>query len=144
MKNAILTLVLSFLCLNVGFSQFNLGAGGQLITDDTIFGIQGKALFEINDQFDAAGTFTFHLDDNADWTIDLDAHYTLLEISESFNIAPLAGLSITSEPGNTAVGLNLGGFFDFIMGEKERHIYIEPKVILGGVSSFVISAGLML
>lgn len=144
MKKTILTLIVGLSMLTFGYSQLNLGAGGQLISDGTIFGVQGKALYGVNESFDAAGTFTYHLESGVDWTIDLDAHYKLLTISDNFNIAPLAGLSITSTVVSTEVGLNLGAMFDFTMGEKERHIYVEPKIVVGGVKSFVIAAGLLL
>lgn len=143
MKKYLLILAVVMSSSVIGFGQFHFGAGGQLISNGTIFGVQGKTLYQINETFDASGTFTYHLGSSLDWTIDLDAHYTILEISDSFHISPLAGLSITSAVDNK-VGLNVGGIIDFIAGEKEKRVYIEPKVILGGVSSFVLSGGILL
>lgn len=143
MKKTILSLFIGICAMTMGHSQINLGAGAQLISDGTIFGVQGKGMYGVNESFDGVATFTWHLKDNIDWTLDLDAHYKLLTISDNFNIAPLAGLSITSAVG-TEVGLNVGAMFDFIMGERQRHIYIEPKIVIGGVKSFVIAGGLML
>lgn len=143
MKKYLLSLVFLFVACYMGFGQFNFGAGGHLIGDGTHFGVQGKALYAVNDNVDAAAAFTFHLGDTYEWTIDADAHYNLLEISDNIKIAPFAGLTYTNAV-DSKIGLNLGGFIDFVAGEKERHIYIEPKVVVGGLSSFVLSAGLLL
>lgn len=123
-------------------SQFHFGAGAQLIFDGSVFGAQGKALYEINETYRGVGTFTWHLDDSIDWTIDLDAQYKLLEISDNFNISPLAGLAIINLPADTDIGINLGAFFDFIVGD-DKHVYVEPKFIISGSSSLAVSAGIM-
>lgn len=149
MKKCIFTLSFIICSYVFGFSQFHFGAGLQLISEGTDFGGQGKAVYEINDNFDVAGTFTYHFGNTPDWTIDLDAHYTILELSDNFHISPLAGLSYSKDVADMGevknkLGLNLGGILDFIAGEKERHVYIEPKVIIGGVKSFVIAGGILL
>ena len=122
-----------------GISQFHFGGGGQLIFDSTIFGAQGKLFYEYDETWRGAGSFTLHFNDGINWTIDLDAHYLLLDIGESFNLAPVAGLAITNFDSGSDIGINLGAFID--LNFESRHIYIEPKIVLSGVRSVVVSGG---
>lgn len=143
MRNIICTLVLLASFCTLGMSQFSFGAGAQLIFDGSVFGIQGKALYEIDETWRGAGTFTIHLEDGVDWTIDLDAQYKLLEVSENFDLAPVAGLSITNfEFIGSEIGINLGAFIDFVPSDS-FHIYIEPKINIGGYESFALSGGIL-
>lgn len=130
------------------FSQFNFGAGAQLIFDGSVIGVQGKALYEWDETWRGAGTFTLHLEDFIDWTIDLDAHYKLLQVSDNFDLAPIGGISITSfsgvltASGGTEIGINLGAFIDFVPSDS-YHIYVEPKINIGGYESIAISGGIL-
>ena len=89
-------------CFMVGFatmgtSQFHFAAGAQLVLDSpSAFGVQGKALYDVNESWRGSGTFTLYLDDFYSYGIDLDVHYTGLEIGDGFTLAPVAGLNITS------------------------------------------------
>lgn len=140
-NNLIKVIVLCFFS-TAAFSQFHFGAGAQLQFDGSIFGIQGKAFYEYDDAWRGSGTFTFHLDDVANYSIDLDAQYKLLDISDNFNLAPLAGLSILNfDFIGTELGLNLGAFLDFDLDGK--HVYAEPKILfVNGGNTLVVSAGL--
>lgn len=146
MKKILFTFVLLVSLSTIGFSQFSFGAGAQLIFDGSAFGIQGKALYEVDETWRGAGTFTIHLEDGLDWTIDLDAQYKLIEVSENFDLAPLAGLSITRFGilgfSDTEIGINLGAFIDFVPSDS-FHIYVEPKLNIGGYESFALSAGIL-
>ena len=146
MKNIVLTVCLFFSFLTVGMSQFSFGAGAQLIFDGSVFGVQGKALYEINDSWRAAGAFTYHLEDFFDYTIDLDAQYKALEVSDNFDLAPLAGLSISRFSvlgfGTTDTGINLGAFIT--IGGDNLNFYIEPKLRIGdGGDGLIVSGGVL-
>ena len=143
MKHTLITLFFLISFITTGISQFNFGAGAQLVFDGGVFGLQGKALYEINDTWRSAGTFTFHLDNFYNWTIDLDAQYKLLEVSDNFDLAPIAGLSIVNaDIIDTEIGINLGAFIDFVPSDS-YHIYVEPKLVVGNLSSLVISGGIL-
>lgn len=141
MKNLILSIMLCFFSQAL-LSQINFGAGTQLIFDSSVLGFQGKALYEWDDTWRAAGTFTFHLKSGIDWTADFDAHYKLLKVSDNFDLSPIGGISITSFTGGTEIGINLGAFIDFVPDDS-YHIYIEPKINLGGYESLAVSAGVL-
>ncbi len=146
MKKFLPFILLIFLFTNTGISQFNFAAGAQLLFDGSVFGIQGKALYTVDDTWRGAGSFTLHLETGVDWTIDLDAHYMALEINDNFNLSPMAGLGITRYGvagfSDTEIGINLGAFIDFPVGETLT-VYVEPKINLGGYDSFGISGGVM-
>jgi len=63
----------------------------------------------------------------------------LLNISDNFNLAPFGGLNYVSAASDNDIGLNLGAFID--LNFQERHIYLEPKIILGDANALVVSAG---
>ena len=143
MTKLLFTLFLFVSFISVSNGQFNFGAGAQLIFDGGVFGLQGKALYEVDDTWRGAGTFTLHLEKGVNWTIDLDAHYKLLEVSDNFDLAPFAGLGITNfDFIGTEIGINLGAFIDFVPSDS-YHIYIEPKINIGGYESLAISGGIL-
>ncbi len=121
---------------------FRFGAGAQLIFDGSVFGVQGKAMKGINEQFNFAGGFTIHLEDGVDWSIDLDAHYLLLEVGNEVGFKPFAGLNILKHVGDTEIGINLGAFFD-VLKSGDYQFYVEPKLVVGGYDSLVVSGGIL-
>ncbi len=141
-KNLLLSFAFIITFTTFGQAQFNFGAGAQLIFDGSVFGVQGKALYEWDETWRGAGTFTVHLKEGLDWTIDLDGQYKLLKVSDNFDLAPLAGLGILKGSSTTDIGLNLGAFIDFVPSDS-YHIYIEPKIVLGGADAFTISGGIL-
>ena len=146
MKKYLQAVVLVFLFASTGMSQFNFGAGAQILFDGSVFGIQGKALYTVDESWRGAGSFTIHLKELVDWSIDVDVHYTALEISENFNLAPFAGLGMTRFGilglSSTEIGINLGAFFELAASES-IDVYIEPKLNVGGYESFGISGGIL-
>ena len=151
MRKILFTFLLFVSFITMSNAQFNFGAGAQLVLEGTGFGLQGKALTEINETWRGAGAFTIYLTDGPNWAIDLDAQYKLLEVSDNFNFAPLAGLSIISSPsvtvlnvtaGGTDIGINLGAFFDFVPSDS-YHIYVEPKFVIGAGDFIAISGGIL-
>ena len=146
MKNLFLVLIGLFMFSSSADAQVRFGAGAQLIFDNSVFGVQGKALYQVNETIDAAGTFTIHLEDGFDWTIDLDAHYLLLEFANDIGFKPFAGLSITKfgflGVSNTEIGVNIGAFFD-LFRSNDMQFYLEPKVNIGGYESLAVSGGIL-
>lgn len=151
MKNFISSLIITIaVVFSIQAQDFRFGAGGQLIFDGSVFGLQGKALYNVNESIDAAATVTIHLEEFVDWTVDLDAHYLLLELGNEIGFKPFAGLSITRfsfsilgvNTADTDIGLNLGAFFD-VLKTGDYQIYIEPKLIIGGAESLAVSAGIL-
>lgn len=146
MRKLILAACFMISFATVGTSQLHFGAGAQLIFDGSVFGVQGKALYDFNETWSGAGTFTFHLEDGIDFTLDFDAMYKLLDVSDNFNLAPVAGLSITKYGAfgfsGTETGLNLGAFITFGAGDSMT-VYIEPKFNIGGYESLSVSGGLL-
>jgi hypothetical protein len=122
-------------------AQFNFGAGVTLLDLDVI-GIQGKAMYEINDTWRGAGAFSIYLSNGPDYSIDLDAQYKLLEVSDNFNLAPIGGINILGGNGGTNIGLNLGAFIDFVP-DNSYHIYIEPKFVFNDGTFLTVSGGIL-
>ena len=136
------TIILACLFIASTFSlqaQFHYGGGVQYNIDASVLGFQGKLFYEYDEAYRGSGTFTFHLDDVLNWTIDLDGHYKLFQIFENLNFAPLGGLSIINFTGDTRIGLNIGAFLDKEI--KDRYYYLEPKLTFRDGSAFIISAG---
>jgi len=142
MKNLLILVLAIFLCTGSLMSQLRLGVGSNLIFETTVFGLQGKLLYEQEDQaWRGVGSFTYHLDNFFDWSIDLDTHYRLLDVGEDFNLAPFAGLSYIKSNLDKDLGFNLGAFIELFI--SERNIYIEPKVIFRDGSKLAISGGII-
>lgn len=151
MKKFVTGILLTFVLVGtINAQSFRFGAGAQLIFDGSIFGVQGKAIYDVNDSFDAAATFTVHLKEFVDWSFDVDAHYKLLELGEDIGFKPFAGLSITRvsidfagiSQSDTDIGLNLGAFFD-LLKTGNIQLYVEPKIIIGGAQSIAVSGGIL-
>ena len=135
-----------------GMAQFKFGAGAQLITNGGAFGVGGKGHYTITDEWAGQGSFHIMFDEAANWTLDLDAHYSGFDIGdvEGFSLAPFAGINIISFGGGNIAGVNLPSFTDTNINlgingtlpiSDGLSVYIEPKIILGSGSGFVIGAG---
>jgi len=129
-----------------GFSQFKLGAGANIVFDGGVLGLGGRAMYDIDDQFAVQGQFNFALDNFVDFFIEGDLFYKGLELGdlEGFHLTPFAGInffrgSIGSQ-GFTDTGLTIG-----LQGvtplDGGLELYVEPKIYLGGGSSFAIAGG---
>ena len=134
--------------LTISAQKLDFGAGIQFFDLD-VFGIQGKALYGFNEKIDVAGTFTFYFHEFLDFGIDFDGQYKLLNVSDKFNLYPIAGINISRasvdifgiSSSDTNVGFNLGAMFDFVL-DKYR-IYAEPKIIITDGTPFNVSAGIL-
>lgn len=138
-KTIYLTVLLSFFGFLSLHGQLYYGGGVQYNVDASAPGLQGKLFFEIDDTWRGSGTFTLHFDNTLNWTIDLDGHYKLLDVTDRFNISPLAGLAIVDLNSGTSIGFNLGAFIDVVFGEK--HVYFEPKFTIRSGTALVLSGG---
>ena len=131
-----------------GTSQFKFGAGVGLL--ESSFGVQGKAHYGVNDDFAGQGSFTYYFESGVTvWSLDLDVHYKGFDIGdvEGFSIAPFAGLNIykISSSGGFNVGLSFTGLNLGVNGTlpltDNLDLFVEPKIVIGGVGSFGIAAG---
>ena len=144
MKKQLFFFVMLLFCASMVSGQFRFGGGAQFQFDGSFFGLQGKTVYEINETFDASGAFTFFLDDVASWELDLNAQYKGLDVSESFKLYPMAGLSMFRVSvfgfGGTTTSLHIGASLRFPQDKFE--IYVEPKFIFNG-SSLAVSGGIL-
>ena len=155
MKKVLLSL---FAVLCFGFTStaqdegtFRFGAGVQLFDFDA-FGIQGKAIYGLNETLDINGAFTYWLEDGYDFSIDANVQYKGLDVSESFKLQPLAGLTYfktesVSVPGvgtfgGSTTSLHIGASFRFVL-EGGTTIYAEPILLLDDGSPINISGGIL-
>jgi len=142
-----------FAFATLSFSQLRFGAG--VSTEFDFLAVQGKVFMDLEEKtgkpLDGAGTFSYFFVDAGNlFVIDLDAHYRLLTLGDDIAFAPLAGLNIArasidlgglGNASNTDIGINLGGNFTIPLGGFM--IYAQPKIVLGGLDDFVISAGIL-
>jgi len=142
MKRIYLVAIFFWSFISIGTAQFHIGAGTQFMFEGTVLGLQAKAFYESDETWRGAGTFTIHLDKGVNWSVDLDGHYMLIDIADSYNIAPMAGINLINvgqDASSTDIGLNIGAFVDLNFDGKK--VYVEPKYIIGR-STLVISGGL--
>lgn len=153
MKKMILTMCLTCAIAGVSFSQFHVGVGGAFLDFEAV-GVQGKIMMDledlINKPIDGAATFTYYFrQDMTEWAIDFDAHYRFITIGDDIDIAPISGLQIarssipfgTLNNASTDYGINIGGHINVPLSSFS--IYAQPKVTIGGLGGFVLSAGVM-
>jgi len=148
MKKLILCCLTICTVSTIIFGQLNIGVGAQLYTNGINYGVQGKALYNINDTWRVGGTFTKYSrysEDDVYWDVDVDVHYRILNISHRFNIAAISGINYMREDFGVGVdtGINLGVYFDFIVGKKNHHLYLQPKLVIRGIGWLVISSGFL-
>jgi len=141
-------LVIAMFIAGFSFSadaQFKFGAGVQLL-DFESFGVGAKGHYTINDQFAVQGSFHWQLEEFTSWTFDADVHYQGFDLGdvEGFQLSPFAGLNRVQvsafgvSVGDTNINLGMNGTLPL---SGSMSLYLEPKIILGGGSAFVIGAG---
>ena len=97
MNKLFITLIFTFL-ISLGLkAQISIGGGLVYGTEIENIGISINGLYEINESWRAAPTFTYFLKKNyVNWSVlDLDAHYNFTEIENLGNLYALGGLSLT-------------------------------------------------
>lgn len=127
---------------NLGEAQIRAAIGSQYIIDNLVLGVQGRVMYQSEDNWRGSGTFTYHIDKAYDWSIDLDGQYQLVTLGTDTNISPLLGLAIQNRStGGLDVGANAGVFMDFKL--NDLGLYFEPKFIFKKASTIAFSAGLL-
>lgn len=137
---ALFTFVIAFSFSSQAQIDFGVGATYRAANGFDQFGLQAKGYIGVTEAYEVSPTFSLWLGNGADWSIDTDLHYKLLEIGESFNFNPFAGLSFTNGGGETNVAINLGLAFKLDLSSGAE-IYIEPKFVVIDNNSFVVSGG---
>lgn len=133
-------------------AQIQFGAGASFYVEgDGAFGLQGKGLYNIDEQFDVAGGFTFWLEDYIDYSINADVHYALLTFGNDITLAGMAGIDYTKfatidlgpfgSVGGSDSSLEIGAFFK--IPTDNLSFYAEPKFIIGDGSGLVLSGGVL-
>lgn len=140
-KLLLIALLFSTSLSSISAQDLDFGAGIQLVDGFEILGLQGKAIYGIDEKFDIAGAFTFYLEDGTGFGIDIDGQYKLLNVSDKFNLYPIAGLNVTKYSTGSNFGINIGAMFDFVF--ESYRFYAEPKIILKDGSPIVISGGIL-
>ena len=109
-------------------------------------GIQGKAIYGLNETLDLSGAFTYYLDDVLDFGIDANVQYKGLDVSDSFKLNPLAGLSIyrlgVAGFSTTETAIHIGANFKFVL-ESGMTIYAEPMLLIDEGSGLNIAGGIL-
>jgi opacity protein-like surface antigen len=123
-------------------AQISVGGGLVYGTDIDNIGITVNGLYEIDDNWGAAPSFTYFLEkDYVNWSVlDLDGNYTFTEVEKIGKIYGLAGLSLMFwkvdfgqeyetifdlKDNGTELGLNLGGGFKMEISES---LILAPEI----------------
>lgn len=144
-KVFILVLFLSGLFVSESDAQFRFGAGVDVwLEGETTLGIQGKAIYDIQENLGLNGSLTYYLSDLLDYSLDVAVQYTVIN-GESLKLSPLAGFDMTRVSflglGSTNTALQVGALLELPIGGMNA--YIEPKLIIDDGSALVISGGVM-
>ena len=128
-------------CIN---AQFQYGGGLTLQLDDSLFGVNGRAALGVSDNYKGVvgATFFFPKNDVSLFVLDFDVHYKLVDLGDRVRFHPFAGLEVVTGAGDTDIGINLGAQFNVNIRDN-NDIFIEPKLVLNGLSSLVVTAGTM-
>ncbi len=122
-----------------GNSQWIYGGGMKYNTNTEIkaIALNAKVGKDISEKFDANVDFAYYLSKKVTWSIDLDIHYKLVNISDKLIVNPVAGLNFTkTEVINNSLGVGLS----FRVPDDRYTYYFEPKWILDN-SQFVFNVG---
>ncbi len=140
-KTLLFIAVLLITFSTTAFSQDIKFGVGATYGDKTDFGIHGRALFELNDDIDLVGGFTFFLQNGMTmWQINADGHYTFSE-KDDFSFYGLAGLNysyikVTGFTGNSEIGFDIGA------GVEYKNFFGEAKFDTGMGDQFAITVGM--
>jgi len=144
MKKYLISLILIGSLLQIGKSQFDVGLGLTYLEQGSDIGLQGKTFLGLSEFWGISAGADFILTKDIKFDINADAHYRF-NIGQESRIHPFGGLNLVKFPNDTEIdiGINLGVFASFPIHNKLQ-LYIEPKVVLGGLNTFVLSAGVMI
>ncbi len=145
MKKTLLLLVCVFAMGYSAQAQTKFGAGASFL--DGLFGVGARAHNSFTEDFAGQASFHYYFESLVNvYSIDLDVHYSGFDLGdvESFAITPFAGLNFFRAAqngiGGTNTNLNVGVNGTMPLTDT-LDLYIEPKFIIGRISSFGVSAG---
>lgn len=153
----LITAILALLCTTEAFGQLDWKFGGGLSfgTEISAIGLQLRANADIDETWNAAGSFTYFFEDVVNWwDLNFDAHYNFAGDDDG-DFYAIGGINITHigvdvdfgpfgsfGASSTEFGLNLGAgyerrFSDSLCG------FGELKYIVSSANQLVISAGVL-
>lgn len=144
MKKFILVLFFIGSLVQMGNSQFDFGVGLTYLERGNDIGLQGKTFLGLSEYWGASVGADLVLTKGIKFDINADAHYRI-NIGQQSRIHPFAGLNLAkyADIQEIDIGINLGAFASFPI-HNNLLLYLEPKVVVGGLKTFVLSAGVML
>jgi hypothetical protein len=116
----------------------NIGIGISLVPESTLYGFQARGAYNASEKVSVSGTFNYYFKKNSNFSIDLDAQFKILTISE-VKISPIAGINIGKVAGNLSTGLQLGLFIEIPRDGVD--LYVEPKAILDQQTVIALAGG---
>jgi hypothetical protein len=144
MTKHILSFVICFFVMHsILLAQFNIGAGLTYLERNNDVGLQAKAVLGLAEKWAVAAGGDLILTKGTKFDINTDVQYRIT-LGDFVRFNPLAGLNFTKRTDVSAIdiGINLG-LFSFIPLQERLNLYIEPKLTVGSLNSFVLSAGVM-
>ncbi len=123
------------------FAQFKLGAGLQYLERTNQIGVHAKTAIGINDKIMLNASGNYYLSKAFRYDVNADVNWRLFDVNETVFFYPLAGLNfLKATDSDIDIGINLGIFSYFPLSDR-LDMYLEPKLILGSINSFAMSAG---
>ncbi len=139
MKN--LFILFAFLIPSAVVGQFKFGAGLNYIERTNQIGVHAKTAIGVNDKIMLNGSATYYLSNATNFDVNVDVNWRILDVNDVVFIYPLGGLNFLKQNNKDIdIGINLGLFSYFPLSSR-LDMYLEPKIIVGSINSFVISAG---
>ena len=111
MKKSIFFLTVFLIAIGTLQAQIKVGPGLCFGTDIDNLGISANVIYDFNESWSAAPSFTYFLPkNNVNWSVlDLDANYVFANVEKLGKVYALAGLGITF----WSFDFDDQGFFDF-------------------------------
>ena len=138
-----IVLLLVIIAANPLSAQWILGGGVKYNTNNSFKAVAVNAKFgkDISEKFDLDLDASYYIASKATWAFDLNFHYRLLKIGDTFRLNPLAGINFTKTKSNKVYNSLLLGLSAKISGENYTY-YLEPKWILNN-DQLSISVGVL-
>ena len=145
----VIVAVLLFGSIQETKAQFTVGAGLGYATDISSLGISANVGYEIDETWEATGSYTHFLKkDYVKWSaIDFNANYNISEIESLGNLYAIGGINITT------VKLDIPGLSEFLGGNSTSEsnfglnigaglkVDLSEKMILAPEMTYSISSG---
>ena len=163
MKKLTLLAIISIALTFNSFAQISAGGGLSYGTEAETIGFNLRGQYNINENIDVVGGFTFFLPKKTSqtiffgtvetktsmWTFDIDGHYNF-GIMDKLNVYPIAGLNISgvsvdvngTKASDTEVGLNIGAGATYEISDQLAGFF-ETKYTIGNYDQAVITFGVL-